>query len=199
MKKSIIFLLLIWFGTTSVYAQSKIWKIDPDYSKLQFAIDHLGISTIIGQFNEFGGTLTYSKEYFSDAKLTITVEAESISTNNARWDKQLRTEELFYKGRYPIIYFMSSTFKKQAENIYEISGYLSLRGITRKVMFKGKYGGSVLDPSDNSSRSGWELSAVINRFDFGLGKNWKQTLDNGSLIFGEEIRLLANLEFIEQR
>ena len=195
MNKTIISLFLISQGIIPVFAQSQIWKIDPVHSSVQFTVKHMLITEVVGQFNEYDATLISSKADFSDAKLEATINIQSIDTDNEKRDAHLNSEDFFYSEKYPKISFKSNSVEPIDVKTSKITGDLTIRGITKTVVFETRYGGTITDSYGNT-RSGWQASTTINRFDFGL--KWDETLETGGLIAGEEIRIKIDAEFILQ-
>ncbi len=195
MKKTIISLFLIGYGIIPVIAQSQIWKIDPVHSSVRFSVKHMLITEVVGQFKEYDATLTTSKADFSDAKLEATINIQSIDTDNEKRDAHLNSEDFFYSEKYPKISFKSNSVEQIDEKTFRIKGDLTIRGITKTVVFETSYGGTITDPYGNS-RSGWQASTTVNRFDFGL--KWNQVMETGGLLVGEEIKINIDAQFILQ-
>ncbi len=195
MTKTIISLFLISNGIVPVFAQSQIWKIDPLHSSIQFAANHWVVDEVVGQFNEYDATLITSKDDFSDATLEATINIQSIDTDNERRDTHLRSVDFFYVEKYPEMRFNSKTVEQIDVKTYNITGDLTIRGITKTVVFKSIYGGMITDPL-GKTRSDWQASTTINRFDFGL--KWDETIETGGLIVGKEIRIKLDAQFILQ-
>lgn len=195
MKKTIISLFLIGYGIIPVIAQSQTWKIDPVHSSVRFSVKHMLITEVVGQFKEYDATLTTSKADFSDAKLEATINIQSIDTDNEKRDAHLNSEDFFYSEKYPKISFKSNSVEQIDEKTFRITGDLTIRGITKTVVFETSYGGTITDPYGNS-RSGWQASTTVNRFDFGL--KWNQVMEIGGLLVGEEIKINIDAQFILQ-
>ncbi len=195
MTKTIISLFLISNGIVPVFAQSQIWKIDPLHSSIQFAAKHWVVSEVVGQFNEYDATFITSKDDFSNATLEATINIQSIDTDNERRDTHLRSVDFFYVEKYPEMRFNSKTVEQIDVKTYNITGDLTIRGITKTVVFKSIYGGTITDPL-GKTRSDWQASTTINRFDFGL--KWDETIETGGLIVGKEIRIKLDAQFILQ-
>ena len=195
MKKIIILLFLIGYGIIPLFAQSQVWKIDPVHSSVRFSVKHMLITEVVGQFKEYDATLTTSKADFSDAKLEATIIVQSIDTDNEKRDAHLKSEDFFYSEKYPKISFKSNSVEQIDEKTFRITGDLTIRGITKTVVFETSYGGTITDPYGNS-RSGWQASTTVNRFDFGL--KWNQVMETGGLLVGEEIKINIDAQFILQ-
>jgi len=170
------------------------WTIDKAHSEVQFKAKHLVISTVTGQFNNFEGWLELKEENLEDASAWFTADVNSISTNSADRDTHLKSADFFDAENYPYIQFKSTGFSKLGENIYQMSGNLSMRGITKNVNLKVEYGGSMVDPYGNT-KAGYEISGEVNRHDFGL--KWNAVTEAGGLVVGEMIKLNLNIQLTQ--
>lgn len=187
-------LLLLLTGLTPLLAQSQIWELDLSHTSVQFAVEHMVISEVTGKFSEFSGKVIMSEDDFTSAQIEGSVKIESIDTNNERRDGHLKSEDFFYAEKYPDMTFKSSKVEKTGTDTYQISGDLTIRGVTKTVVFDAKHGGTIT--ARGTQRMGWQATATINRFDFGL--HWNSTMETGGLIAGEMIRININTELVKQ-
>ena len=196
MKRIIISLFLIGYGTVPLFAQSQTWKIDPAHSNIQFSVKHMVITEVVGQFKEYDATLIISKADFSDAKLDVTINTHSVDTGFDDRDHHLISDEFFDTEKFPKMSFKSKSVVPIDEKNFNIIGELTLLGVSKTVVFKTSYGGMIVDPYGNT-RSGWQALTTINRFDFGM--KWNKVLDTGGFIVGEEINIKIDAQFILQK
>ncbi len=190
MKKVLSVLAFLAIGF-SVFAQTK-WSADPVHSSLGFSVKHLGISKINGRFNKFEGTYTSAKADLSDMKISFNIDAFSINTEVEKRDDDLRSDNFFNAIKYPYIKFESTSIKKLKENNYRLFGKLTIRDVTKDVIFHVVYGGTTKDPWGNT-RSGFSATTIINRFDYHIN------YDPTALTVGEEVTLNLNMEFIKSK
>lgn len=173
----------------------KRWTIDPAHSEILFKVKHLVISTVTGSFGEFSGEATTPEDTFEDGKISITIKAASISTNNEQRDGHLKGADFFETEGFPDITINTTSIKKIDDDEYAIVADVTMRGVTKTIEFKGEYGGQAKDGYGNT-KVGLEVTGRINRKDFGL--NWNAVLETGGLTVSEEVKLTGNLQFIEQ-
>jgi len=171
------------------------WKIDAAHSEVQFKVKHLLISTVTGQFANFEGTVESANDDFTGASITFEADVDSISTKNADRDQHLKAPDFFDAAQYPKVRFVSKEVKKIDESNYKVSGDLTIRDNTRPVELAVEYGGITKDPW-GQTKAGFELSGKINRKEFGL--SFHATTDNGGLVLGDEVKLLAAVEVVKQ-
>lgn len=191
--KNLAHILIISLSSTVCFGQTT-WIIDPTHSSVQFEVSHLTVSSVSGLFTAYSGTVTSKKSDFEDAKVNVTIEAASISTNNLERDKHLKDAEFFDVEKYPEIKFKSTDFKSIGENKYRITGDLTIRDVTKPVTLDADFGGIV--SISNKKKAGFTARGTINRFDYGL--KWNDALDNGGLIVGEKVDIILKLEMVKQ-
>ncbi len=195
--KSFVFKMLcfsaIFFGSTNTFAQTaKIWKVDNVHSAVKFSVSHLVISEVDGSFKVYNGSISSTKDDFSDAVIDFSIDVNSINTDNTMRDGHLKGDDFFNADTYPTMIFKSTSFKKKEGNRYELVGNLTVRDVTKKVIFDVKYGGTVKDGYGNT-KAGFKVTGSINRFDYGL--KWNALTEAGGATVGAEVSLSANLEF----
>ncbi|MDT8417724.1 MAG: YceI family protein [Lutibacter sp.] len=188
MKK--LSILIAVFGISIMSAQSK-WNIDASHSSIRFAVDHMVISEVEGIFSTYEGSVTTTKDDFSDAKINFMVDVNSVDTDNAKRDEHLRSADFFETEKYPKMTFVSTSVTKTGTNKYNLKGKLSLHGVTKEITLAMTYGGTTKDPWGNT-KAGLKVTGVINRTDFGLKYN--SVLEAGSLMIGEDVTITAKVE-----
>ena len=161
------------------------WSVDPTHSQVDFAIRHLGISTVRGTFSDVSATLLGG----DTPTLTGAIRLASVSTKDEGRDAHLLSPELFDADRYP-----EATFEATFITPVKVVGNFTLKGITNEIELSASYSGPATDPYGNE-RVGIELEGEINRSDYGVSFN--MTLPTGGLALGEKVRLLASLSFVK--
>jgi len=172
------------------------WSIDPMHSEVQFKVKHLVISTVSGFFKSFEGTLETEGDDFENADITFALNIDSIDTNQTQRDEHLKSAEFFDASQYPQITFKSTSFTKTDDEEYELKGDLTIKGITKPVTLAAEFGGSTDDFYGNT-KAGFEVTGKINRKEFGL--TWDGVTEAGSIVVGEDIKLLINVQFAKQK
>jgi len=194
MKKTVLFLSILFLAFISVNAQETKWGFDKAHSKIQFDVTHMVISEVSGQFQEYEGSVVTSKEDFSDARIDFSIAVKSIDTDNEDRDKHLRSADFFDVEKYPEITFSSKEMKKVGEHQYQLTGNFTLYGVTKEVILDMKYGGTAKDPYGNV-KAGLKITGLINRTDFGLKYN--SVMDTGGMMIGEEVTIICRVELIK--
>lgn len=173
-------------------ANTKLWKVDPAHSEVQFKIKHLVISTVTGSFKVFNGEVHSNGDDFDGADITFGIDAKSIDTNNNDRDNHLKSQDFFDSETYPTLNF-KGVLHKSSNDEYTLKGDLIIRSVSKPVELKVEHGGIAKDPWGNI-KAGFELTGKLNRKDFGLV--WNTTTEAGGLLVGDEVKLFINIQLI---
>ncbi len=162
------------------------WKIDPVHSEIKFKVRHLVVSSVTGNFNTFDATVNAEKPDFSDAKVTFEADVNSISTKNDQRDGHLKSADFFDAANHPKIEFVSTRVVKKNDNEYDVIGDLTMRGVTKEIKLSATYNGTVKG-FGGGEVAGFEASAKVNRFDYGL--QWNALTEAGGVVVGDEVKI----------
>ena len=187
-------LAVVLFMSTMINAQTTNWGFDASHSTVRFAVSHMVISEVEGIFNKYEGTVTTSKEDFSDAEVNFTIDVNSIDSDDEKRDDHLRGEDFFNVAKNANIVFKSKSMKTVGKNKYEVTGDFTMNGVTKEITMDAKYGGTVNDPWGNT-KAGFKVTGTIDRTEWGLKYN--STMDTGGLMLGEEVDIVCNFELIK--
>lgn len=171
------------------------WVIDPTHSEIGFKVKHMMFTNVSGKFEKFEASIETEGDDFENAKVHFSGDIDSVSTGNTDRDAHLLSADFFDAAQFPKIAFEATSFKKIDEGDYELTGDLSLHGVTKSVKLATEYSGQMKDPWENT-KAGFALSGKINRKDWGL--NWNSALETGGVLVSEEVRLVIELQFIKQ-
>ncbi len=171
------------------------WALDPTHSEIHFKVKHMMISTVTGEFTKFDASLETEDEDIKAGKVKFSADISSINTKNEQRDGHLKSADFFDAEQFPALSFESTSIEHKSGDDYVLHGNLTLRGVTKEVSLAVEYAGAIKDPY-GYTRAGFELSGKINRKDFGL--TWSAVTEAGGLVVGDEVRLLANVEFVKQ-
>jgi len=180
--------------TTLTRVPTGTWAVDPSHSRVEFQVKHLGIATVRGHFAKFGGTLEIGEDLAS-AKANGTVEAASVSTNEEGRDTHLRSGDFFDVEQYPQITFDSRSIAPTSEDTFEITGDLTLHGVTRELTLKAEITGTEQDPWGND-RVGLEVTGQLERGDYGITFN--QALGSGNVMVSDKVKLHLDISAVKQ-
>ncbi len=179
---------------TATLIPTGTWQADPKHSKVGFAVKHLGISTVRGEFTEFEGSLEVG-DSLSSATARGTVKAASVDTNEAARDEHLRSADFFDVEKFPELAFESTRIEPLGEDSFRIVGDLTMHGVTREIELTAEVQGSELDPWGNQ-RVGLEITGQLSRGDFEMKFN--QALGSGNLVVGDKVKLALDVSAVKQ-
>jgi polyisoprenoid-binding protein YceI len=148
------------------------------------------VSEVEGSFKLFDGSMEASKPDYSDAKITFTVDATSVNTDNEMRDKHLKSDDFFATEKYPQMKFVSKSFTPQGGNKYKLAGDLTIKDVTKPVVFDVTYGGTA--NAMGKTKSGFKAKTTINRFDYNL--KWDKATEAGGLVVSKDVELAVNVE-----
>lgn len=166
------------------------WTLDATHSTVAFQIRHLAISKVKGTFEEAAAALITGATP-EESSASGSVKVASINTNQEQRDEHLRTGDFFAADEFPEITFRSTKVEGDEEEL-KVEGELTMRGVTKPVVFDVEVGGVVVDPYGNT-KLGLEAKTKINRTDFGV--NFNAALETGGVMLGEEVKLELDLQF----
>ncbi|MFK5879833.1 MAG: YceI family protein [Flavobacteriaceae bacterium] len=195
MKYIILAIAILGIGQIS-NAQTKTYNWDVVHSNINFEVDYLKISEVTGRFTNSSGSFTYSDEKFKDAIIKVTANVSSINTDNEKRDGHLKSADFFDSEKFPTIVFESTGFKKVSNNQYDISGTLTMKGITKTIITNAKYLGETQD-AYGQTYSLWKVNFTVNRQDYGVSFN--KTNAAGDLVLGDEVRMSINAKFLLEK
>jgi len=185
----------IWgvFSTVS-YTQAAVYKIDPDHSSITFKVKHLTISTVMGKFSKFSGKFNFDKKNPSHSKVEVTIDPASVDTGVKGRDDHLRSAAFFEVETYPTAVFKSTKVSEITDGNFTIGGNLTLHGVTKPVVLKANYEGSIAD-DQGQMHAAFSAETEINRQDYGIDFN--ETLDKGGLLAANEVKLNFEVEGVQ--
>ena len=175
--------LLVTCGTLARAADT--YTVDPVHSSISFMISHAKISNIHGRFNDFSGKITIDSADPSKSTFALSIPVESIDTNNVKRDEHLRAPDYFNVKQFPTMSFQS-TKVKAVDGGFEVTGDLTLHGVTKPVSLKLKGGDKVVEFPKGTKRIGLVSTFSIVRSDFGV------STELGAL--GDEIPISIGIE-----
>ena len=162
------------------------WTLDPTHTRIGFVARHAMVTKVRGAFNEFEGTAVVDGNDVSASSATVTIQAASIDTRNAQRDEHLRSNDFLGMEEHPQITFVSTDVRPTGPTTLEVTGDLSVKGVTRPVTVPFEFEGAATDPFGNL-RAGFEGAVVINRKDYGI--TWNAALEAGGVLVSDKVTL----------
>jgi len=184
-----IIILALNLFTIQAVAQSTTWVEDEAHSSIKFSAVHMGISEVEGNFKDFDIKVMSDKADFTDASIEVTIQANSLDTDNVKRDDHLKSDDFLGTETYPVIKFISESLKKIGDGEYQLTGKLTIRDVTKTETFDVKHLGTV--EAMGETRAGFKLTGSIQRFDYNV--DWNKTFTKG-MVVSKEIDIVCNFE-----
>jgi polyisoprenoid-binding protein YceI len=172
------------------------WKIDPAHSAAEFKVKHMMISNVKGKFSGLSGALKLDETNYAHSTVDASIPVSTINTGEDQRDGHLKSAEFFDADKFPAMTFKSTNIDSTGGGSYEVTGDLTIRGVTKPVVLKVE---DVSEPSKDpwgNHRIGLTGTTKINRKDFGVSYN--SALETGGVLVGEEVAITLDLQFIKQ-
>jgi polyisoprenoid-binding protein YceI len=169
-------------------ADPAVYRVDADHSGVNFSIRHF-VTNVSGRFRDFDGTIKYDRQNPSASSVELTVKAASIDTANNDRDEDLRSKKFFDVQTYPTLTFTSTKVVAKDASTLEVTGNLTLHGVTREIVLPVAVLGTLQAP--RGEKTGFETTFTIDRKEFGI--SWNDILDSGPML-GDEVRIHIDIE-----
>ena len=174
---------------------SNTYRIDPAHSNLQFSVRHMMMSNGRGTFTGVSGTVTYDDANPSASAIEAVIDVSTVNTYDEKRDGHLKTAEFFDVEQYPRMTFRSTNVEKKGANEFEVTGDLTLHGVTKPVVLAvEEVSGEQQDPW-GSTRIGASAKGKIKRSEFGL--TWNAALEAGGVMVGDDVKLDFELQMVK--
>ena len=171
------------------------YVVDKGHSEATFQVRHM-VSKVRGRFGDFEGRIRIEPGKPAASSVEFSLQTGSLDSDNEMRDKHLKSPDFFDVEKYPTITFKSTQIAERGGDVYDVTGVLTIRGISKQVTLPVTLLGFVKDPW-GGERAGFETSVTLNRKDFGMV--WNKTLDAGGLLVGEDALIVINLETVKQK
>jgi polyisoprenoid-binding protein YceI len=182
--------VLAMLGTTTP-AWTDDYNVDPIHSSVTFKISHLGLGWVHGRFNTFSGSFTIDPDDAAKCMFEMTVNTDSVDTNNKQRDTHLRSPDFFNAKQFPSMTF-KATSVKAIKNGYEVTGDFTMHGETKPVTL-ALVGGRTAEFPKGFPRTGYSTELVLKRSDFGVGS------EKFSGALGDEVHIAVSFEGTKKR
>jgi len=168
----------------------RTFDVDKSHSEVTFQVRHL-LTKVRGRFSDFSGTITYDEAHPENASVAIAIQAASIDTNEANRDTHLRSDDFFATDKYPTLEFTSTRIVPAGSDRFDVTGDLTIRGVTKRITVPVSVLGKAVDPWGNE-KLGLETEFTVNRKEFGL--LWNAALETGGFLVGDDVKIALSLQ-----
>lgn len=175
-------------------ANATPYILDDSHTQVGFSVKHLMITNVKGEFKTYNADIDFDAKTKKFKAFKADVETKSVDTGIEKRDEHLRSEDFFLSEKFPKMTFVMKSYKSDG-NKGKMSGDLTIKDVTKAVTLDVDDIATVKDFQGNN-RVGFTLKGKINRMDYGL--KWNKTLEAGGLAVSEEVKILVEIEAIEE-
>lgn len=170
------------------------YALDTAHTRLGFVARHAMVTKVRGAFTEFEGTAVIDGDEPANSSADITIRVASIDTRNEQRNAHLRTNDFLDAEKFPTITFRSTDVRPVGGADFEVTGELTIKGVTKSVTIPLEFQGSATDPFGNK-RIGFEGNLTISRGDYGVTYN--AALETGGVLVSDKIVLEFEISAIK--
>ena len=179
---------------TTTTTTTRTYTIDKTHSEAAFQVRHL-VTRVRGRFSDFEGAIQFNAAQPDQSSVAFTIKTASVDTSVTDRDNHLRSEDFFHVEKHPHITFVSKSIVSKGDNEFDVTGTLTIRGVTKDVTLPVTFLGEAKDPWGNA-RIGFEAELTINRKDYGL--LWNAALETGGFLVGDDVKISLQIQAIAQ-
>ncbi len=169
-----------------------VYRFDTVHTQILFFVSHLGFSNSQGEFLKFNGEFTFDENRFTDTRVTVTIDTESLDMDDEKWNTRLKGRKYFDVVNYPHIRFISTRIEPTGPKSVNVHGDLTMLGVTRPVVLNMRFNRAGTHPLSRRYIAGFSGSSVIKRSEFGMTSDLKWV--------GDEVHIRLEVEgVLEQK
>ena len=184
-------LVLAALAATPAGARAERYAIDPVHTRIAFQVSHAGFSSPVGTFSGAKGTLDFDPADWSAARVEVRIPVATLELGDLQWQRRILDPTFFDAKKFPEARFVSTRVSARGKDEAEVSGELTLHGVTRPLQLQVKFNKLGRHPLTFRRTVGFSATATLSRKDFGM--------DNWGKLVGDEVRLLLEVEATRER
>ncbi|MEO8053566.1 MAG: YceI family protein [Acidobacteriota bacterium] len=181
--------LALVFTAPPVRAEKETFVLDKNHTEIGFKVRHF-VSKVSGRFARFDGTIVLDRARPEESSVDLKIDSTSIDTGVPNRDKHLNSADFFDTAKFPEISFKSTKIAAKGKDTYEITGDLTMRGVTKSVTLTVTANGFAND-GRGGQKTGFDVSGRLNRKDFGV--SWNAVVDQNAML-SDEVDLVISVE-----
>ena len=178
-------LLLLALGAPAG-ARAERFAIDPVHTRVAFQVSHAGFSSPVGTFSRPSGVLDFDEKDWSQAHVDVRIPVGTLQLGDEQWQGKILDATFFDAKKFPEAHFVSTKVEAKGKDEAEVTGDLTLHGVTRPVVLHVKLNQVGRHPLTFRHTAGFSATATLSRKDFGI--------DNWAKVVGDEVRLVLEVE-----
>jgi polyisoprenoid-binding protein YceI len=168
----------------------EVWVADKQHSSASFKIRHL-MSSVTGYFRDLDATILMDRADPAKSTVEFTIKSASIDTREPDRDEHLRSPDFFEVDKYPTITFKSTSVAAKSKTQFDVTGDLTMHGVTKRLTLPVTFLGFGPDPRGNL-KAGFEIETTLDRKEYNI--SWNRVLDEGGVLLGDDVKVEIDLE-----
>ncbi|MBV9508668.1 MAG: YceI family protein [Caulobacteraceae bacterium] len=148
--------------------QGGAFQVEPNHTRVQFNVLHMGFTHYWGDFTGASGTLDLDPVHLAQSKVSVSIPVASVSTTNAKLDGEIKSPMFLDGAAYPTITFTSTGVTPTSATTADITGQLTLHGVTRPITLHATFNAGGANPMSKTYTVGFDAKGSFNRSDFGV-------------------------------
>ena len=178
-------------------ADAATFDIDPAHTSAQFAVRHLMVSTVRGTLGKVSGTVNLDDADVTKSSVDATIDVAGIDTREPKRDAHLKSPDFLDAAKYPTITFKSKKVAKVTDDKYQVTGDLTLHGVTKEVVLDAEGSPKPFTDPMGNLKLGGAVHTKINRQDFGVA--WNKALEGGGLVVSDDVEITIDIELMKKK
>lgn len=181
--------LSLLLSAATLRAEKETFVLDKNHTEIGFKVRHF-VSKVGGHFGKFDGTIVLDRTKPEESSVELRIEAASIDTGNPNREKHLNSPDFFDTAKYPEITFKSTKVTPKGKDVFDVTGDLTIRGVTKPVTLNVTANGFASD-GRGGQKAGFDVTGKLNRRDFGV--NWNAIVDQSPML-SDDVDLVITVE-----
>lgn len=176
---------LVLFAANAQAAPEK-FVLDKPHTQILFEVNHLGFVQSIGKFTNYEGVIQFDEKDPKNSSVEATIQTASLDLNDEKWNEHMKSPDFFDVQKYPTMTFKSTGIQVTGEHTANITGDLTLHGVTKPVVLAAVHNATGKHPMMDRTEAGFSATTTIKRSDFGMGY--------GTPMVGDEVKIRLEVE-----
>ncbi len=176
-------------------AQADTWEIDTTHSQSTFAVRHMVVTTVRGQFGKTAGKVEFDGKDIRTISVEATIDVSTIDTREPKRDEHLRSADFFDVANHPTITFRSKRVEPGTGGRFKLIGDLTMRGVTKEVVLDVEGPSAAVTDQRGNQRIGATATTRLNRKDFNIV--WNRALDGGGVVVSDDVDVTIDLALVK--
>lgn len=195
-RLAVVALAAAAFAAPAMAQDVTCWTVDPRHSGAHFAVRHLMVSTVRGEFSKVSGEVCINEGDMTKSTVDITIDATTVNTREKGRDDHLRNPDFLDVANHPTMTFKSKRITRSSSGHLQMIGDLTIRGVTKEATFDIEGPSAPIAAGRQGKKRGATATGKINRKDFGVA--YHRAMDGGGLVVGDEVTITIDLEMSEK-